>query len=207
MHNELGQNDAAVMVMAQAYDRGGDKSLQVLKQYTAALSNNGNAERLRSLLKEYRALWLDDMSYEHGITMGFFGGQAGLDVQAINILEETIAAHPGQYDADLELAKIYAKINENENSERVYQRAYNRGGKSNINLLKAYTSHLFKSKNLAAGERLLGKYRGVWEQHISQARALSEPLTVQEQRQIISPYGHGIRSPISTVCLMRSIAP
>ena len=59
------------MVDGAVYDRGGDKSLQVLKQYTAALSNDGNAERLRSLLKEYRALWLDDMSYGHGITMGF----------------------------------------------------------------------------------------------------------------------------------------
>ena len=65
------EHATSVQVMEAAYNRGGQKTLPVLKQYTASLANNGNTQALSSIIAEYRELWQEDLNYGHGITMGF----------------------------------------------------------------------------------------------------------------------------------------
>ena len=75
---------------------------------------------------------------------------------------------------------------------RRFSQAYNRGGRDNINVLKAYTKLLFDGKRFEEGESLLADYRSVWAKLMDEADQMSGPLTVTEQNQRAVPYGHGI---------------
>ena len=74
--------------------------------------------------------------------MGLFGAMAGLNEQAMDILGETIEAHPDKFDADLELVKIHQGAEQYDEAEQALQAVYDRGGVRDINVLKAYTSFL-----------------------------------------------------------------
>ena len=90
--------------------------LPVLKQYTKALAENANASQLSAARPIQEPL--DWKKAIYGITMGF-AGMAGLTTTAISIMNETIEAHPDKFDADLELANIYANNDQASEAETV----------------------------------------------------------------------------------------
>ena len=101
-------------------------------------------------------------------------------------------AHPDKFDADLELVKVFLELDLNDKAEEALQRVTNRGGRSDINVLKAHTAHLFKTEQIDKGAIMLKQYKQVWAQAKQDAQQLRAPLTTTQQAARKMPYGHGI---------------
>ena len=153
---------AAVKHLTDAHELQPD-SLPTLKSLFAALLSNNETERLVETLKKYQGLWSKDKDFGHGVTIGYYAGQAKSYEMAEEVLNATRAKHPTKFDADIELANIFSSTNQARKAIDVLEQAYDRGGNTSLNVLKVYANALSKAKEQQRLRDVLQEYRKRWE--------------------------------------------
>ena len=82
---------------------------------------------------------------------------------AVSLLEKAIVDYPDQFAADIALSNIYAESEKVDNATLVMRSAFDRGGKSDLEVLKQFSKVLAQQKDAIELKNVLRTYRSLWE--------------------------------------------
>ena len=121
----------------------GSKSLELLKHLFAGPGAHPQSTRHTQILAEYEALWRNDKPYGHGITIALpIRPQGVSQTKASASLKRAFEANPGPSMPILSYQTSTVKMAIKNAAESTLKQAYQRDGKNNISLLKAYSKFL-----------------------------------------------------------------
>ena len=155
---------AAVKHLTDAHELQPD-SLPTLKSLFAALLSNNETERLVETLKKYQDLWSKDKDFGHGVTIGYYAGQAKSYKMAEEVLNATRAKHPTEiWTPTLRTAVFSSTTTKPARQSMYWNRPTIEAETPSLNVLKVYANALSKAQRTTATKRCAARVQGeCWE--------------------------------------------